>query len=234
MASHVAALPCASVDESGAKGGTPITTIDWTKYLLPSPLGASILLCSAGVGVAFAIGAEKLSILVCFPLALAVAIGALTSVFDFTLRGHGTGDWLAATVHLLALVPSSCLLFLALHAATVAVDLELDLRRAETELPAALAAATIRCAAEGEGTTHSDVDRQVVDCGPPVRIAFPHGVGFLDNWSALVYDPSHAMGSIRLDGGTIQDHPHPLRPLFGGQVVQCDPLRGAFYRCRWT
>ena len=75
----------------------------------------------------------------------------------------------------------------------------------------------------------------IVDCGPPVRVAFQFGTGLLDNWSGLVYDPSAGVSAIPDPGDlSIQSRPHRLRGLFGGDIVRCRPLRNKIFDCSFT
>lgn len=73
------------------------------------------------------------------------------------------------------------------------------------------------------------------DPGPPVRVAFfPEGL--LDNWSALIYDPTGEM--MQADGfdsltGKFRA-PDNVTNLFGGDLVWCRPVWGDYYECRFT
>jgi hypothetical protein len=74
-----------------------------------------------------------------------------------------------------------------------------------------------------------------VDVGPPIRVAFNPG-GFLDNWSAIVYDPT---GDVRLADGWDPatgafKAPRRVTKLFNGDLVSCSRLLGDFYRCWFT
>ncbi len=83
--------------------------------------------------------------------------------------------------------------------------------------------------AEFGGVTYS------VDAGPPVRVAFnPDGI--LDNWSGIIFDPT---GDVMLADGfdpKTGKFPAPDRvtKLFGGDLVECWPLWGHYYRCSFT
>ena len=82
---------------------------------------------------------------------------------------------------------------------------------------------------EHDGVTYS------VDVGPPVRVAFNPN-GFLDNWSAIVYDPS---GEMQLaDGFDAKTGkfvaPDRITKLFGGDLVRCRSLWGDYYACSFT
>lgn len=89
-------------------------------------------------------------------------------------------------------------------------------------------------AKEGEEATrgrrqHGGV-RYVVDAGPPVRVAFPIGEGILDNWTAIVFDPS---GDLReLEGFPTPNA--PSRTLFGGLIVHVRDLGGGYFYCVFT
>lgn len=78
----------------------------------------------------------------------------------------------------------------------------------------------------------------VVDSGPPKRLAFLQPGSFLDNWEAIVYDPTGAVGSARgwrYDRGEQEfTAPPEVRRLFGGDMVVCDHVRGPWFRCWFT
>lgn len=73
------------------------------------------------------------------------------------------------------------------------------------------------------------------DPGPPVRVAFfPEGL--LDNWTALIYDPTGEM--MQADGfdpitGKFRA-PDRVTRLFGGDLVWCRPVWGDYYECGFT
>lgn len=77
-----------------------------------------------------------------------------------------------------------------------------------------------------------------VEGGPPLRIAFPQPGGFLDNWEGVVYDPTGAVAQARgwrFDRGQQEfTAPPEVRVLFGGDLVECVHIRGAWYRCSFT
>lgn len=75
-----------------------------------------------------------------------------------------------------------------------------------------------------------------IDYGPPVRVAFPGGIGFLDNWAGIVYDPT---GDVMLADGWEPDTgvwraPNRITKLFDGDLIGCTPLWGHYYHCRFT
>lgn len=83
--------------------------------------------------------------------------------------------------------------------------------------------------AAGERRRHDGVVYIVV-AGPPARVAFPIGDGILDNWTAIVHDPS---GDLReLEGSATPDA--PSRMLFGGQIVYVRELGGGYFYCVFT
>lgn len=83
--------------------------------------------------------------------------------------------------------------------------------------------------AEYGGITYS------VDAGPPVRVAF-NPEGFLDNWSAIVFDPT---GDVMLADGFDPTTgkfyaPERVTKLFDGDLVACRRLWGDYYNCSFT
>lgn len=83
--------------------------------------------------------------------------------------------------------------------------------------------------AEYEGVTYS------VDLGPPVRVAF-NPEGFLDNWSAIVFDPSGDVLLARgFDSKTGKFYaPDRVTELFNGDLLECRRLWGDYYSCSFT
>lgn len=83
--------------------------------------------------------------------------------------------------------------------------------------------------AEYGGITYS------VDPGPPVRVAF-NPEGFLDNWSAIVFDPTgEVMLADGFDPATGKFYaPDRVTSLFGGDLVTCRRLWGDYYNCSFT
>lgn len=65
----------------------------------------------------------------------------------------------------------------------------------------------------------------IVDKGPPLRVAFPWPGGILDNWCGAVYDPS---------GYVLNSDLRDVRGLFGGDIVHCSALGGAWSLCCFT
>lgn len=78
--------------------------------------------------------------------------------------------------------------------------------------------------------------RYVVDLGPPLRIAFPQPGGIIDNWEAVIYDPSGAVGQARGWAGAAGEFSAPpaVRELFGGDLLACRHIEGPYYRCWFT
>ena len=85
--------------------------------------------------------------------------------------------------------------------------------------------------------TSADI-RFLADSGPPVRVAFPQTNGILDNWEGVIYDPSGAVlsaGQFGSAGSTPAfSAPPEVRRLFGGDLVACERVRDAYYRCWFT
>lgn len=72
--------------------------------------------------------------------------------------------------------------------------------------------------------------RPRVDDGEPLRVAFPWGTGLVDNWRAIVHDPT----GLVLRAGTDDPDAARARDLFGGHLVHCVHLSGPFYFCVFT
>ena len=76
-----------------------------------------------------------------------------------------------------------------------------------------------------------------VDSGPPIRVAFLQPGGILDNWEGVVYDPTGrvatATGWRAGVAGNYTAAPDVLN-VFGGALVACEPIEGAYYRCWFT
>lgn len=89
--------------------------------------------------------------------------------------------------------------------------------------------------AAGESPEGMD-PRPRVDQGEPLRVAFPWGTGLLDNWRAIVHDPTGLVRRAEDAWGAGADDAEArrARDLFGGHVVRCVHLSGAFYFCVFT
>lgn len=73
-----------------------------------------------------------------------------------------------------------------------------------------------------------------VDYGPPIRVAF-RPVGMLDNWSAIIFDPTGEM--LKADGFDEEGNfaaPDGITKLFGGDLVSCRRLWGDYLHCAFT
>ena len=74
----------------------------------------------------------------------------------------------------------------------------------------------------------------VADYGSPRRVAFEPG-GYLDNWSGIVWDPTHDV--MQADGFDAAGHfhaPNSITKLFGGDLVACRRLGGDWFDCSFT
>ena len=74
----------------------------------------------------------------------------------------------------------------------------------------------------------------VVDKGPPVRVAF-NPEGMLDNWSGIVFDPTHEVmlaDSFDREGKFLA--PERVTKLFDGDLVGCRRLWGDYFHCSFT
>lgn len=82
------------------------------------------------------------------------------------------------------------------------------------------------------------VDDCLIEPGPPLRVAFILPGGILDNFQAIVYDPTAAVlrvNATRNDPSRWHDPAlMPVRVLFGGTLISAEPLGGPWYFCRFT
>ncbi|HEV2080651.1 MAG TPA: hypothetical protein VGR19_12275 [Allosphingosinicella sp.] len=62
------------------------------------------------------------------------------------------------------------------------------------------------------------------------RFAFTTNAGVVDNWAAVIYDPSD---QVRLARGMGSAPPH-VEKLFGGDLVACRWLANHYYSCSFT
>lgn len=77
-----------------------------------------------------------------------------------------------------------------------------------------------------------------LDPGPPLRVAFIQPGSLLDNYTAVVYDPTGLVlqaNQFRPDWSNWND-PRllPVKKLFGGDLVWAEHLQGPWYRCGFT
>lgn len=73
-----------------------------------------------------------------------------------------------------------------------------------------------------------------IDAVKAVRIAYSRG-GFLDNWLAIVYDPTDEVKKARgFDDQGNFTAPPSIRSIFGGDLVECSNIYGHFYDCSFT
>jgi hypothetical protein len=84
---------------------------------------------------------------------------------------------------------------------------------------------------------YDDLSFAIVDKGPPIRVAIPLPGGLLDNFQAIVYDPSGEVGQLR----QFKLNPHwddpefnYLRNLFGGEMFYCAPIEKHWFYCWFT
>lgn len=82
------------------------------------------------------------------------------------------------------------------------------------------------------------VEDCLIEPGPPLRVAFILPGGILDNFEAVVYDPTGAV----LRGNATRDDPArwhdpasaPIRGFLGGTLISAESLGGPWYRCKFT
>ncbi len=70
--------------------------------------------------------------------------------------------------------------------------------------------------------------------GPPKFHGFYWQRGILDNWSAVVYDPTGSIAEINDADGWDEIHAHELSNLFGGTYHRCQNVGGGWYICWFT
>lgn len=58
--------------------------------------------------------------------------------------------------------------------------------------------------------------------------------GFLDNWSAVVYDPTGKVAEINQANGMDEVRQNDLSELFGGTYYSCQDVGGGWYICWFT
>ena len=88
----------------------------------------------------------------------------------------------------------------------------------------------------GSGTWQQDRGTTyIVDYGTPRRVAFEPS-GILDNWSGIVWDPTHdVMKADGFDAKTGRFHaPDRITKMFGGDLVTCRRLGGDWFDCSFT
>lgn len=72
------------------------------------------------------------------------------------------------------------------------------------------------------------------DPGPPLRVAF-NPAGMLDNWAGIIYDPTGDVSLAKgFDARGRFSAPERVTKLFGGDLVGCRHLWGAYYSCSFT
>ena len=70
--------------------------------------------------------------------------------------------------------------------------------------------------------------------GPPKIHGFYWQRGFLDNWSAVVFDRAGRIAEINDADGWDEIHDHSLSNLFGGTFYSCQDVGGGWYICWFT
>ena len=87
----------------------------------------------------------------------------------------------------------------------------------------------------GQSDGQRDGVLYVLDAGPPVRVAFPQPGGIIDNWEGVIHDPTHALRELKgWDGPGFLTSRLELRKLFGGDIIACQHVEDAYYRCWFT
>ncbi len=77
-----------------------------------------------------------------------------------------------------------------------------------------------------------------IEPGPPLRVAFVQPGSLLDNWEAIVYDPSGEVLKAREFNSDLSNFGDPalqhVKKLFGGDMRSARPLGGHWYWCTFT
>jgi hypothetical protein len=77
-----------------------------------------------------------------------------------------------------------------------------------------------------------------IEPGPPLRVAFVQPGGLLDNWEAIVYDPTGEVLKARQIKPDLSNMNDPALQsvvrLFGGDLIRARPLGGHWYWCSFT
>ena len=76
-----------------------------------------------------------------------------------------------------------------------------------------------------------------IDSGPPVRVAFLQPGGILDNWEGVIYDPTARVATATGWRDNVAGNytaAADVVGVFGGALLACEPLEGAYYRCWFT
>ncbi len=87
------------------------------------------------------------------------------------------------------------------------------------------------------------VDREVggvryrTEIGTARRIGFPQPGGFLDNWEAVIFDPTREVATARgwergMNGSYTASA--EVIEIFGGALLACKHIDGNYYRCWFT
>lgn len=88
---------------------------------------------------------------------------------------------------------------------------------------------------EQAGAGDPTPEEVVLDEGSPQRVAFRWGAGLIDNWRAIVHDPTGLVLEANGSGGAEYDSAAGrARLLFGGELFRVIHLSGPYYLCWFT
>jgi hypothetical protein len=77
-----------------------------------------------------------------------------------------------------------------------------------------------------------------IEPGTPLRVAFVQPGSLLDNWEAIVYDPSGEVLKASRFKSDLSNFDDPdlqsVKKLFGGDLSGVEPLGGHWYWCSFT
>ncbi|MGH0223190.1 hypothetical protein NKY68_24460 [Sinorhizobium meliloti] len=206
-------------------------------------LAFTILAVIFGLGVAASLaGAFAGFIIVLAAPVLVIALLAGTAIFMWRgiRRARESTRLAAARVVDIVAAPGVAVIVLALSAPIFSVGslsrawISLANNRAHYQEIVASLQAGGRDPADGQPQVERGITF-ISDVGPPLRVAFnPEGI--LDNWSAIVFDPTQVV--MRADGfdpiSSTFAAPDSITKLFGGDLVRCRRLSDSYFFCSFT
>lgn len=209
-----------------------ITLLAFTILALIFGLGAVASLSGAFIGFIIVLAAP----------ALVIALLAGTAIFVWRgiKRARESTRLTAAGIVDIATAPGVALIVLALSVPIFSVGslsgawIRLANNRVHYEEIVASLQADRLDPADGQHQVERGITF-IADVGPPLRVAFnPEGI--LDNWTAIVFDPSHIVthaAGFNPASGKLAT-PDNVTKLFGGDLVGCRRLGGSYFLCSFT
>lgn len=209
-----------------------ITSLAFTALALIFGLGVAASMSGALIGLIIFLAVPV--------LVIALLVGTATFMWRGIKRARESTRPAPARVVDIVAPPGVAVIVLALSAPTFSAGslsgawISLASNRVHFEEIVASLQAGGRDPADGQRQVERGI-AFIADRGPPLRVAFnPEGI--LDNWSAIVFDPTQAV--MRADGfdpisGKFAA-PDSITKLFGGDVVRCRRLSDNYFFCSFT